>query len=96
MLLRGQFCKPEIWGKGFVFILSETVLWTYLDPRCCSLQWNLKFEGEGHRRGKRLCFLLSGVFDRESKKMRQIFGIEGMLGSSDLQRSKSCPLTFLL
>lgn len=86
-LLRGQFCKTEISLYPLLHLPRPTVLQSSED---------FKSEGEGHRRGKRLCFLLSGVVDRESKKMRQIFGREGTLGSFDLQRSKSCPLTFRL
>lgn len=39
--------------------------------------------------------MLSSVFDRKGEEMRDVF-LEGTFGSSDPQRSKSRPLTFVL
>lgn len=50
------------------------------------------------KRGKRFCWLKTVwavLSSREGKETRDSC-LEGMFGSSDLQRSKSCPLTFVL
>lgn len=52
-------------------------------------------KGERFRWLKTVWAVLSSIFDREGKDMRDCYS-EGMFGSSDLQRSKSRPLTFVL
>lgn len=87
----------------FFFILSEMASWKILSiptvpqflVECCKI-WRGRTEtGEKILSFENcLSYAIKCLWQRGQRDERRL--LEGTLGSSDLQRSKSCPLTFVL